>query len=126
VNVFGQLGDGTNGVTALPVLVKQLGPVASVAAGYQHTCALLVAGDVYCWGSNRLGRLGNGTTQDSFSPVKIVGPANITSLTSGSDVSCISIGAGSVQCWGENNFGALGDGTDKVFSSTPVPVVGFP
>lgn len=125
-NRVGQLGDGTTVSNVVPVSVKQLGPVASVAAGYEHTCALLVGGEVYCWGSNRLGRLGNGTIQNSSSPVKIVGPTNVTSITSGSDVSCITFGAGSVQCWGENNFGALGDGTNKVFSSTPVPVAGFP
>lgn len=32
----------------------------SLAAGYWHTCALLVDGSVWCWGQNNYGQLGYG------------------------------------------------------------------
>ncbi len=34
--------------------------VASVVGGYDHSCALLENGAVYCWGSNKHGQLGRG------------------------------------------------------------------
>jgi hypothetical protein len=42
--------------------------VIAVAAGYEHTCALLGDGGVLCWGSNGYGRLGTGDTTDRRRP----------------------------------------------------------
>ncbi len=39
-------------------------PAARVFAGGKHACALLVTGELACWGYNREGQLGDGTTQD--------------------------------------------------------------
>lgn len=35
-------------------------PPTQVAAGYDHTCAALADGSLYCWGSNERGQVGNG------------------------------------------------------------------
>lgn len=35
-------------------------PPTQVAAGYDHTCAVLADGSLYCWGSNERGQVGNG------------------------------------------------------------------
>jgi hypothetical protein len=40
------------------------GVVRSVVGAYEHSCALMQSGAVYCWGSNRLGQLGRGSTDE--------------------------------------------------------------
>ena len=40
------------------------GTVVAIAAGGAHTCALLDAGKVRCWGANGNGELGYGHTAD--------------------------------------------------------------
>ncbi|MFG3474008.1 hypothetical protein ACGF3K_01885 [Streptomyces sp. NPDC047980] len=45
----------------------------AVAAGDNHSPALMGDGTVRAWGSNSLGRLGNGTVADSAVPVQVAG-----------------------------------------------------
>jgi hypothetical protein len=45
-NGDGQLGDGTDRMSDIPVEVQGLTDATEVAAGYQHTCALLSSGQV--------------------------------------------------------------------------------
>ncbi len=45
--------------------------VLTVAAGYEHTCALLAGGTVECWGFNSNGQLGTGDATDRYSPTAI-------------------------------------------------------
>lgn len=79
LNEYGQLGDGTTTPRAVPVAVKpvgwseatptdqRLGPVATVAAGDSHVCALMVSSPAVCWGSDSNGQLANGNIGDDFS-----------------------------------------------------------
>ncbi len=56
-----------------PVLVTDLINVATIANGNAHGCALLLSGDVTCWGSNQYGQLGNGEISNEVaSPVAVV------------------------------------------------------
>jgi alpha-tubulin suppressor-like RCC1 family protein len=64
----GELGYGTDlfiGDDETPASVGSVdvgGPVAEIAAGYTHVCALLMSGAVRCWGDGTLGALGYGNT----------------------------------------------------------------
>ena len=56
-NAAGQLGIGKNGRSApsnlaRPHVVGGLPPIAHVAAGVMHTCAIDREGSVFCWGSS--------------------------------------------------------------------------
>jgi len=53
-NESGRLGDGTSeGFRATPAVVSGLSGATALAAGWDHTCALLPTGTVQCWGRNR-------------------------------------------------------------------------
>ncbi len=125
-NAAGQLGDGTTIDRVTPVAVSGLASgVAAVTAGIAHTCALMVAGGVKCWGQNFYGELGDGTTTNRNAPVDVLTlTSGVSAIASGGLSTCAVLTAGGVSCWGYNAFGQLGDGT-LVNRSTPVPVAGL-
>jgi alpha-tubulin suppressor-like RCC1 family protein len=125
-NGSGQLGDGTTIDRLAPVVVSGLDHgVQSIAAGAQHTCAILTSGELRCWGDNEFGQLGVADRSDSLLPVA---PAfvidGIASLVAGSDHTCGLSLAGAVACWGRNDNGQLGNAT-YIDSSTPVTPLGL-
>jgi uncharacterized repeat protein (TIGR01451 family) len=72
-NVYGELGDGTNGTRANAMQVSGLSGVTAVAAGEHHSAALLSDGTVRTWGINQFGQLGDGTKSDKNLPVQVSG-----------------------------------------------------
>lgn len=71
-NYYYQLGDDTVYYSDGPLTVPNLKGATAVAAGTQHTCAL-VSGTVKCWGGNGWHQLGDGTTDSNFDPVLVKG-----------------------------------------------------
>lgn len=127
-NGQGQLGDGTIKRRESFVSVSGLShDIAALAAGADHTCAVIAGGGVRCWGNNTYGQLGDGTTEDRAVPVDVVGLASgVAAITAGSDHTCALKSDGGVQCWGNNNFGRLGNGASSGDdSSIPVEVTGL-
>ena len=125
-NAFGQLGDGTTGSrpTAGPVVGLATG-VSSIAAGANHTCALMTAGTVVCWGENGHGELGDGTTTQRSTPVPVNGiPNPVVTVAAGWSHTCAIVTGGALLCWGDNEFGQLGVATAPV-QPTPVAPTGL-
>jgi alpha-tubulin suppressor-like RCC1 family protein len=121
-NEAGELGNGTTTSGNVPVIVcaagekapcaKDLGEVTAVAAGAEHSLALLTSGKVVAWGQNRVGELGDGGTEASDVPVAVSGLTGVAAIAAGEDygLAVLSSGGG-VMAWGRNNVGQLGDGT---------------
>jgi alpha-tubulin suppressor-like RCC1 family protein len=129
-NAAGQLGNGTSGSQPVthPVVVSGVTNVQAIAAGGQHTCALVSGGGERCWGSNASGELGNGAVsyQPVSAPVTVSGlSSGVESITAGEQHSCALLTNGTIKCWGSNAAGQLGDATatDRL---TPTQVTGFP
>jgi alpha-tubulin suppressor-like RCC1 family protein len=125
-NGEGELGDGTNQDSSVPVAVTGLGsPVQAIDAGGDHTCALTSAGGVECWGLNSSGQLGDGTTHDRSVPVAVSGLASgVTAITAGANHTCALTDTGAVECWGFNLRGQVGVATNAD-TSTPLVVSGL-
>ncbi|MEX1253916.1 MAG: flexitail domain-containing putative surface protein [Dehalococcoidia bacterium] len=160
LNNFGQLGTQTLEFcvilsfsfpcSTVPVDVNSLDSgVVAIAAGIEHTCAVLGTGGIRCWGANYRGQLGNGTTIDSTDPVDVcqvyddVGQS-CTQLLSGAAGAIAARGhtcavveptsdpaETGVRCWGRNEAGQIGGqgGTccfAGAYRATPQDMEGLP
>ncbi len=120
----GQLGDGgTNTAKTSPILINSSWQFASISAGYNHTCGVLVNGSIACWGSDDSGKLGDGGTNTAkTSPVLINSSWRFASVSAGTSHTCAVLINGSVACWGADNVGQLGDGGTDTAKTSPVIV----
>ena len=123
---FGQLGNGANTDTAVPVHVLGIANAVAISTGGFHACALLSGGQVKCWGHNLEGALGDGSGNDSSVPVLVRGITSAVSISAGydEDETCAVLAGGTVDCWGSGEYGQLGNGVAGD-SATPVPVKGI-
>src|SRR4029079_9700588 len=99
-----------NQETDAPVQVGTGTSWASIAAGYDHTCATRSDGSLWCWGRNFYGQLGDGTTTDRSVPNRVGLASNWASVAAGEAFTCATRTDGSIWCWGYNQLGQLGDG----------------
>jgi alpha-tubulin suppressor-like RCC1 family protein len=112
---------------------RTLSGVKNVVGEGDGYCALLVSGEVDCWGFNAYGQLGDGNTKNSSRPAAVKGVGGkglltgVTSVVSGAfgygDSYCAVLHAGGVDCWGLNQDGQLGNGATTT-SDKPVAVKG--
>ena len=86
-NAHGQLGNNSTTDNHVPVEVSGLGgkTVTEVAAGGEHSLALLSNATVMAWGDNAHGQLGNGSTTDNHVPVAVSGLGGVTAVSAGGE-----------------------------------------
>jgi alpha-tubulin suppressor-like RCC1 family protein len=139
-NRFGQLGynrtdnlgDGEPVTSFGYVTVGGL--ATRIAAGGDHTCAILTSGALRCWGYGVNGELGQsfpglrvfdnswGDTPDrlpSMLPSDINTGAQVTDVAAGDNHTCALSSDGQLKCWGLGNSGQLGYG-DGASQDTPL------
>jgi alpha-tubulin suppressor-like RCC1 family protein len=125
-NFYGQLGDGSNIGSNLPVSVPAPGDGATftqVSAGNYHSLAVDSNGNGYGWGHNNTGQLGNTSTADAHAPLLVTVPSGVTfTQLSAGGFHSLAVGSdGETYAWGNNGFGQLGNNT-LTDSYVPVPV----
>jgi alpha-tubulin suppressor-like RCC1 family protein len=138
-NASGQLGIGdTNNRgdasgemgNSLPAVDLGSGRTATtIAAGNQHTCAILDNASIKCWGANASGQLGIGDTNnrgdqssemgDTLPAVDLGSGRTAKVIVAGGSHTCAILDDSSIKCWGENDQGQLGLGntTDSLNAS---------
>ncbi|MGH7296325.1 MAG: hypothetical protein ACRELB_15405, partial [Polyangiaceae bacterium] len=88
--------------------------VAALTSGEAHACALLKAGEVWCWGADDqaqvLGPTGASSCPDGpcRAPTRIPGLPRTVQVSAGGDQTCALDADGGVWCWGTNANGGLG------------------
>ena len=112
------MGDGSGEMDVLPSIDLGTGRTATaIAAGDQHSCALLDNASVKCWGYNKYGQLGIGNTTymgDNTGEMAVLPTVNLgtgrtaTAIVAGYDHTCALLDNASVKCWGKNAYGQLG------------------
>lgn len=114
-------------IVSTPFPVPGITDAIGLTGGVTHTCALLVAGDIKCWGFNPYGQFGDGTSENDFvdrPPPAVSGITNAISIAAGAHHTCAILSDGAAKCWGYNYFGPVGDGT-TTNRLTPVSVSGI-
>jgi alpha-tubulin suppressor-like RCC1 family protein len=111
----GEMGD------SLPAVPLGTGRTAKyVAAGFDHTCALLDNNTVKCWGDGSEGELGYGDGAsrgdgpgemgDALPVVNLGTGRTVKQLSAGWHGNCAVLDNDSVKCWGNNDSGESGLG----------------
>lgn len=128
-NAGAQLGYGNTNHIGDDEFPFSVNPVAfnveltAVQLGGRHSCALVGAGNVRCWGTNDYGQLGYGNTTQLAAPITI--DVNLGALAlimaAGEDHNCAVLDDGALRCWGRNDRGQLGYGNTTTIGDTETP-----
>jgi alpha-tubulin suppressor-like RCC1 family protein len=136
-NEQGELGNGdTSGpercgtppvtfpCSTVPIPVPGLANVVAIAAGGEHSLALLANGTVMAWGRNDFGELGNGDTSGpercgappstracSTVPIPVPGLANVVAIAAKGSSNLALLANGTAMAWGFDSQGQAGEGT---------------
>ncbi|HWF50091.1 MAG TPA: hypothetical protein VG294_05525 [Solirubrobacteraceae bacterium] len=113
----------------------------AISGGTQHTCAILVAGTVRCWGFGVKGQLGYGDPNNRGDgvcsgtppvcdakvndglPVNIGVGRTAVAISAGGLHTCAILDNGSVLCWGDGASGQLGYGNTNNVGDAQQPGV---
>ncbi len=125
LNGSGELGDGSQANSLVPVTVTGITNAVKISAGNNHFCATLSTGAVSCWGLDSSGQLGNQASSTAqTTAVAATGVTFAQKAVSGGVNTCALL-SGSVSCWGDNTYGELGDGNaNPTLAITPVTSIG--
>ena len=129
----GQLGNGENNNSNVPILVKKEGTglegktIKKVMAGGMFSMVLTSDGSLYSWGKNNYGQIGDGTTNNYNLAVAVktegtpMAGKTVVDFSISNEHTVALTSDGQIYAWGRNESGQLGDGTNTA-STLPVAV----
>ncbi|MCZ7680863.1 MAG: MopE-related protein [Sandaracinaceae bacterium] len=93
------------GCSLSPLRVELSAAARAIAAGVNHTCALLAGGEVECWGNNDLGQLGRAPLTNVGAVGLVEGlPVGdpVRALAAAGETTCAILESRQVWCWGQS------------------------
>jgi alpha-tubulin suppressor-like RCC1 family protein len=120
-------GDTTNRYTATLSLVTG---AVKVAGSTHHNCAVIVNGDIKCWGYNGYGNLGVGDTTTRHTPTLVLGVGGVGTISGATDVSATGestynwtnfVANGKWYSMGANDGGQFGNNTSTSTGANSTP-----
>lgn len=134
-NPRGEMGDGTQDGSTVPVRVASDLQFIQLSAGLVQTCGVDISGTGYCWGDDSFGELGylpsllvercgGQVLPCATRPVPVIGRQKFVEISTGlGSHTCGVTTRGNLYCWGLGVSGQRGDGTLAVAFATPALVV---
>ena len=122
--VYTYVQSGTNNVrktTETPIQIKTDIKFKEISAGYNHSLAIDINGNLWAWGNNSEGQLGDGTTKPRETPIQIKSDIIFESIATGYYCSRAIDAEGNLWSWGDNGREPTQIETDtkfKMVSST--------
>jgi len=112
--------DGTSANSGVdrrvPVRVGLPFPARTLSSGWNQSCAVGPAGEVWCWGEDATG--------NAAPSRRILSTEAFVAVTVGASHACALARTGQVHCWGGNDRGQLGDGSQESRPETAAPIAG--
>ena len=122
-NSSGQLlGRESLNFSPVPLEVPEIVAAKAIAAGSNHSLAVLRDGNVMVWGNNLHGQLGIGSISNRESPTLVPGIDGVVAVSAGTTHSVALRSDGTVWSWGGRSL--LGNGTADG-STVPVQMEGL-
>lgn len=115
-NFYGQLGNGTNVTSFVPIQVGTANNWKQISNGFGNTMAIKTDGTLWAWGRNNTGQLGDGTFTNKNVPVQIGTATNWKYISSGAYHSIAVKTDGTLWAWGDATYGQVGNGTISGFN----------
>jgi alpha-tubulin suppressor-like RCC1 family protein len=121
-NTYGQTGSsttvGSNTTSPSPVIHPGGSPWDRVETGYRHTCAIDLAGDVWCFGDSEFGQAGGIEEDEPIQLVRVAHPEQKVwiDIVVGAFHSCAIDDDDALWCWGDNRSGQIGDNETMVLT----------
>lgn len=121
----GQIGNSASASVNSPTATSTIGgtPLA-IGAGDNHTCVVLAAGTIKCWGLGTSGQIGNGANSSVTAPTAVSSISSGATAVSGGAGHTCAVVSSAVKCWGAGTSGQLGDGA-STNTNTPVSASGI-
>ncbi len=123
------IGDDDTPADGGPVNLGVGRTARAIAAGSNHTCALLDNATINCWGRNDFGQLGRGNALDigddetpaQAGPIALGAGRTALAVAAGAAHTCAILDTGAVSCWGANELGQLGQGNLAALGDDETP-----